>query len=96
MDAIPTSPRGALARLAAEPAYLLPRTARLPRGLRLGEVVSGDLIAVNGRWTVIRGCTSVNGWVTLDLGPVPGLTAHETADVHSARREASRVLAARR
>lgn len=90
MDAIPTSPRGAIARLAVEPSYLPPRTARLPDGLRLGEMISTDLIAVDGRWYVVRGLTSVNGWVTIDIAGAPNLTAHETAPVHAARKENAR------
>jgi hypothetical protein len=81
------TPRRVLVLFAEEPSYLPVRTARLPGGLTLGEVTSGDLIGVEGRWYPVLGCTSVNGWVTVDRSGATNVTAHESTPVHLARRE---------
>jgi hypothetical protein len=90
------TPPGIVARFAELPSYLPPRVVRLPDGLKLGNIDSGDLIAVNGRWTTVLRCSLVNHWVTLHLDMVGQrpLTAHESTSVHLARRERSRVPAA--
>jgi hypothetical protein len=62
---------------------------RLPDGLTLAAVMSGDLIAVDGRWFTVVGCVSVNGWVTVERAGGPKVTAHESAPVHLARRESA-------
>src|SRR5258708_6202701 len=80
--------RLAAAALAELPAYLPPRAVRQPNGLTLGDVDKGDLIAVEGRWATILGCTCVNGWVTLRLNTDRGqLTAHKSKPVHLARKD---------
>jgi hypothetical protein len=88
-DENPT-PRRVLVLFAEEPSYLPVRTIRLPDGLTLGEVTSGDLIGVEGRWYPVLGCTSVNGWVTVDRSGATNVTAHESTPVYLARREADR------
>jgi hypothetical protein len=52
----------------------------------LENLVTGHIIAIDDRWWDVLGCTSVNGWVTVDtLGPK--LTAHQGTPVHLAWRE---------
>jgi hypothetical protein len=79
---------------AEEPSYLPLHTQRLPDGLTLGNVTSGDLIAYDGRWYPVLGCTSVNGWVTVDRSGATKLTAPESTPVYLARREPVREPAA--
>ncbi len=83
----PTS-QGIVARFTALPSYL-------PRGvhrfdtdepLTLGNLVSGHVLAIDGRWWDVLGCTSVNRWVSMDTTG-PKLTAHEGTPVHLAWRE---------
>jgi hypothetical protein len=83
------TPTDAASRLAELPSYLLPHTKRLPDGLQLGNVTTGDLIAVSGRWVAIVGCTLVNGWVTVRVSDlnVAAIVAKATTPVHLARKE---------
>ena len=83
-----TTPHGTVARFTALPSYL-------PRGmhrfdtnelLTLGSLISGHVVAIDGRWWDVLGCTSVNGWVSMDTTG-PRLTAHESTPVHLAWRE---------
>ncbi|MBS2549646.1 hypothetical protein KGQ19_22540 [Catenulispora sp. NL8] len=83
------TPHGILARFTELPPYL-------PRGLyefddpqTLGDLASGQAIAIDRRWYDVLGCTSVNGWVSVDTTG-PKLTAHETTPVHLAWREPDR------
>lgn len=81
------TPQGIVARFAELPSYLPPHVMRFDEGEHvLGSLLSGNVIAIEGRWWDVLGCTSVNGWVTVDT-PGPRLTAHESTPVHLAWRE---------
>lgn len=78
------------ARFAVLPSYMPRNVHRFDDGRHILEnLVSGHVIAIDGRWWDVLGCTSVNGWVTVDTaGPKP--TAHESTRVHLAWREPAR------
>lgn len=81
------TPARVLAQLATLPDFIPVRHDRLPEELDLGAVISGDLIALNGRWTQVLGCTCVNGWVTVETPQgTPNITAHESTRAHFARK----------
>ena len=81
------TPHGVAARFATLPPYLPRNVHRFEDGgLALENIVSGHLIAIDGRWWDVLGCTSVNGWVSVDTAG-PKLTAHERTPVHLAWRE---------
>ncbi|WP_194925599.1 hypothetical protein [Catenulispora pinisilvae] len=47
---------------------------------------SGDAIGIDGRWCPVVGCTSINGWVTVETAyGYPVVTAFMDARVHLAR-----------
>lgn len=83
------TPNQAAQFLAELPSYLPPRHERLPDGMTLGDAITGDLIAVCGRWLRITNSTCVNGWVTvrLDSPDMEGLSASEATPVHLTRKE---------
>jgi hypothetical protein len=85
------TPNGMAARFAESPSYLPPRVHRFDDGepLTLENLVSGHVIAIDGRWWDVLGCTSVNRWVSVDTTG-PKLTAHESTPVHLAWREPDR------
>jgi hypothetical protein len=84
------TPNGVIARFAELPPYLQPRVYRFEDGAHtLENLVSGHVIAIDGRWWDVLGCTSVNRWVSVDTTG-PKLTAHETTPVHLAWREPDR------
>lgn len=87
MSALNPTPNGMVARFAELPPYLPRNVHRFDDGpLVLANLLSGHVIAIDERWWDVLGCTSVNGWVTVDTaGPKP--TAHESTPVHLAWRE---------
>jgi transposase InsO family protein len=82
------TPQRVTARFAALPAYLPRNVHRFDdsEALTLENLISGHVIAIDGRWWDVLGCTSANRWVSVDTTG-PKMTAHETTPVYLARRE---------
>lgn len=54
--------------------------------ITVGLLNSGDAIGIDGRWCPVVGCTSVNGWVTVETAyGYPGVTAFMDVPIHLAR-----------
>lgn len=54
--------------------------------ITMGLLNSGDRIGIDGRWCPVVGCTSVNGWVTVETAfGYPSLTAFMDVRIHLAR-----------
>ncbi|GAA2061046.1 hypothetical protein GCM10009839_84950 [Catenulispora yoronensis] len=86
------TPLRVLSRLAVLPSYPPPKAQPLGDGIRLKNLISGDMIAIDGRWWDVLRCTSMNRWVTVQT-PGPKITAHEASLVHLARKELPNVEA---
>ena len=81
------TPARILARLGQDPG---PAPARFTvisgEGVTLGLLNSGDAIGIDGRWCPVKGCTSINGWVTVDTAfGYPVVMAYTDVQVHLAR-----------
>lgn len=54
----------------------------------IGLLLTGDWLGIDGRWCLVVGCTSVNGWVSVDTAhghpSLPG-AVYRDASVHLAR-----------
>ena len=76
-------------------AQLAPDPGEVPEGytvitgedVTLGLIKSGDWLGIDGRWCLVVGCTSVNGWVTVETAyGYPSISAaFMDARVHLAR-----------
>lgn len=54
--------------------------------IAMGLLNSGDAIGIDGRWCPVVGCTSINGWVTVETAyGYPGVTAFMDVRIHLAR-----------
>lgn len=76
-----------LAQLGQDPGPVpLGFTVMTGADVTIGLLNSGDATGIDGRWCPVQGCTSINGWVTVETAHgYPGVTAYMDAPVHLAR-----------
>ena len=79
-----------LAQLAADPGDVpVGFTVMTGEDITLGLVASGDWIGIDGRWSLVERCISVNGWISVETAfshPFLSGAAFMDAPVHLARR----------
>lgn len=82
------TPARIVARLAQDPGEAPEPCTRLTgEDVTLGMLARGDWLGVDGRWSLVERCNSVNGWVTVQtaIGHPSIPAAHEDAPVYLAR-----------
>jgi len=83
------TPARILARLAPDPGEVPEGyTPLIGDDVTIGLLLTGDWLGIDGRWCLVVGCTSVNGWVSVDTAhghpSLPG-AVYLDASVHLAR-----------